>query len=429
MTTTDAPAIVKVARDLREVLRCYDELRDQAISDGDNPTIPGGQAMVALGPVANIEAWGHLYDTTWRLADHPDESRRRIYTSEPDEDSDEAWGAYQVIEYWAERWRRARDAEYDGLRTTMLNQTSYVRESLTWARDHEPEWARFTEDIRTARLRIENVVSAGRRAERSRVRCDRDACTKHPHLIKVHAPRYIECWSCSSCNTTTPARYACEDCNRTWSPRSGRCPGLVGPKKERRACDGRLVEIGEPAFCFNARCPSFARPSAVWTSDPADDWWKCPACKHNYRDPTEFQRAYTRMLWAEQAAKYVSLPDAVATLVAQGRGERTVRRWLAPPVREHTADGCTVCARTWPVAEYPACPGLPPGTPNADNEPAEPGAETCGGILEPVFTGDDPELVVEGYCEVATRRTWVYWPDLWRRHITTRRTNREKIGA
>lgn len=77
-----------------------------------------------------------------------------------------------------------------------------------------------------------------------------------------------------------------------------------------------------PGTCFNTRCSSFAPPAEVLASDPARDGWKCPSCKDRYTD-TELLRAHGRMLWRPEAERW-----AVATLISQGRGERTIRRWL-----------------------------------------------------------------------------------------------------
>ena len=38
----------------------------------------------------------------------------------------------------------------------------------------------------------------------------------------------------------------------------------------------------------------------------------------------------------------------------------------------------------------------------------------------PVWVGDG-DAVVHGYCDLTTRKTLVWWPDLWRLHTGTRR--------
>src|SRR5689334_20534393 len=127
--------LVKVSRDLREILAMHERLIVEAISKGDHKLMPGGPAMVAMGPVANLEAWGWMQDATERLG--------RAYTSEPDEDPDDAWSAYQLLEFWSEQWRRELGAEYEGYRTTIATEAGFLRSVLEWAWNNEPAWDDF----------------------------------------------------------------------------------------------------------------------------------------------------------------------------------------------------------------------------------------------------------------------------------------------
>lgn len=267
---------VKAARDLTEILRLYADLEAQAVNDAGSRLMPGGRAMVDLGPVTNLERWGHMNDATERLG--------KAYTSEPDEDPDEAWSAFQLIEFWSEEWRRELGAEYDEQRPTIATEANFIRHALDWAWENEPAWEDFARDINRARVRLEDILTEGRRVERTRVMCNRQTCEEPRNLIR-----------------------------------------LVGTQ-------GR------------------------------EDVWKCPSCKARY-DADEFKRAYAAMLRSSGAERYISLSDAVSTLVSQGRGERTVRRWAA------TED-------------------------------------------------------VGAQCDMESRQTLVYWPGMWRLHLTTRRTPR-----
>ncbi|MCR1785319.1 hypothetical protein KVF89_22455 [Nocardioides carbamazepini] len=415
MTTTakTSDPIVKVARDLTEIEHCHDELRAQAIAAGDDPNMPGGAAMVALGPVADIEAWNHLSAAA--------EDYGRPYVSLDDEEDDEQrWPPQQLIGYWAGELRRLRGEDYAGLVRTFASDLNYVRGSLAWAAEHDTaRWPRFAGDVRRARLTIENIVSAGRRADRSRIVCDRDHCEKtpQPRLVRVYSPRYVVGWTCATCSTHTPAEYRCEDRNHPAPASAQPCTRMVGPRKDRHLCGSRTrVVTPEPTVCLNVRCRSFTAPVEVLASDPARDGWKCPSCKHRYTD-TELQRAHAKMLWRPEADRLVRLQEAVATLKSQGRGERTIRRWLAP--RLELVDRCTECAAIHDHREHPACPVLLP--------PEEDGGEpvVCGGELAERWHGD-AEAVVEGWCDIATHTTWLWWPDLWRLHLTTRTTPRER---
>lgn len=416
--------VVKVARDLTEMAARWAELHAQAIAHGSNPDIPGGDAMVALGPVANIELWANLNDTTEAYRNHPLERLRRSYTSEVDEDDDERWPPQQYVVYWAGRWRAQRGEDYPDLKPTGATEFAYIRQLVDWAAEHEPQFAAFANDIRRARVKLENLVHAGLRADRSRVVCDRDHCTTHPRLIRTYSPKYLTGWTCTTCTTCTAAEYRCTDHNHP-APASGQpCARMVGPRKERTTCGAPTrVVTTRPATCFNTRCPSFAEPAETWASDPTRDGWKCPACKYRYNE-REHQRAHAKMLLRPEAERWVRQQEATATLTTQGRGLRTVRRWLAP--RLELVDRCTECAAIWELGEYETCPALI--RPEPGDEP-----EHCGGDLDEHWHGD-AEAVVEGYCDISTHTTWLWWPDLWRLHLTTRRTatktpSGERIGA
>ena len=166
MSEKDEPQagpVVKVARDLTEILALYAQLPAQAVSDSTARLMPGGRAMVALGPVANLEAWENLNDAG--------ERNGKAYTSAEDEDPDEAWSAFQILKFWSEAWRREHGAEY-GQQPTIATEANFIRYLLDWAWDNEPGWDDFAKDVNRARRNLEDILFAGSRAERTRIVCD-----------------------------------------------------------------------------------------------------------------------------------------------------------------------------------------------------------------------------------------------------------------
>lgn len=274
-TDIHTSAVTKVARDLTEIVDMHERLAAQAEHQASHPLMPGGPAMVALGNVANIEAWENRHQATERY--------RKAYTSVEDEDPDDAWSPFQLLEFWSEAWRREKGAEYD-TRPTITTEANFIRWALDWAWENEPAWDDFAADVRRARVRLENILSDGKRAERSRIVCDQ--CEAQPRLIVL--------------------RGSADDCS--------------------------------------------------------DDWWKCPGCKRRF-DSDDVRRAHAKQLRSEGAQRWVHQADAIGTLKAQGRPERTVRAWLA-------------------------------------------------------------EGEGEAYCDPVTHQVWVWWPDLWRKHLTTPTRNR-----
>lgn len=361
------PDPVKVSRDLAEIIALEPALFGQAVTLArakvDGTSLPGGAAMVSLAPVARLSTWTDRIleaEARWHAA-HPDAHADRDHRPDFGGDEDDSWEpALQTLRFWSDHYRRVLGMQYDVI-PTIGTEARFLRHEtvLPWIFDHEPNLDRFAQDINDARQRLENIVHAGRRAERTRIVCDH--CDKQPQLIKVYAARV-----CATCGTPAPP-----------------------PDKPQH-------------------CRVCSTPNAEWVSDPAHDRWKCPNCKHRY-DADGLRRAHARQLRHESAARYLPLDEARATLVSQGRSERTIRKWLAPAVEE--VDVCTVCRRQWEPDEWPVCQrklkhcGVETG-------------EVCGGELRRGWRGDR-DAVVDAYCEIATHRVMVWWPDLWRLHLTT----------
>jgi len=194
---------VKVARDLTEILSLYGDLAARAEDRSADRLMPGGGAMVALGNVANMEAWENMHQATERYG--------RAYTSVEDEDPDVAWTPYQLLEYWSEQWRKARDAEYVGHRTTIATEAQFIRSCLPWAIDNELGWDDFVKDVNRARVKLENILYAGERQQLTRIECDRclppppkteDQKPKPPRLIKLYGSDpdgSQDDWKCPRC--------------------------------------------------------------------------------------------------------------------------------------------------------------------------------------------------------------------------------------
>lgn len=325
----EAGPVTKAARNITAILELSEHLETQAIAKANDRLMPGGLAMVALAPTASIDEWSELIEA----AEHRHHSDPHRWALPAVDDEDDWEPPLQTFRFWSEQWRTTHGMTY-GTKPTLASEANFLRWALGWAWDNEPRWDKFAEDISDARSRLESLLYAGTRAERTRVVCDRDFCDTHPRLIRVYGDH------------------------------------------------------------------------------PDQDHHKCPACKHRFL-PDDFKKAHAKQLRSEGAERFVMLPDAIGTLKAQGRAERTIRKWLEPPL-QHQADRCDECGLLWEPAEYPACP--------AETEDGD----ECGGILEPVWSGD-ANAVIESYCEVGTHRVWVWWPSMWHLHLTT--ATRRRIAA
>lgn len=156
MSEVQMGPIVKVARILREIETLFEALLAQAIHKAsahiDGSSLPGGDAMIALGPVANREAWENMQETSERTG---------LKLTAP-ELEDERETPLQRILYWSERWRRHHGAEY-GQTPNLSTEVSFIRWNLEWATVHEPQWQQFAADMAQAQADLETILNAGRR--------------------------------------------------------------------------------------------------------------------------------------------------------------------------------------------------------------------------------------------------------------------------
>lgn len=142
-----------VAIDLTHIQELHLHLRSQAIHKANHREMPGGEAMVALGPVANREAWEHKQETSERTGLH--------LTAPELEDEHET--PTQLVFWWSERWRRELGAEYDAQTPSLVSELNFLRWNLAWGAANETHWHKFADDIRTARVRLETILHDGQR--------------------------------------------------------------------------------------------------------------------------------------------------------------------------------------------------------------------------------------------------------------------------
>jgi hypothetical protein len=208
--------VTRVAQDLSTIVELAAHLDDQAEHlANDRDYLPGGMAMVALAPVANLEAWQYRVDTVMRAAYDAGTTPPEI------DDTDEDYEPpLQTLLFWSEQWRVEHGREIDR-RPTVASEAAFIRECLDWAWANEPQFADFAEDVSKARVRLENVLLAGKRSQHGvqcfdcqvdLVRDSRDPkaihhCTGHdgvctiPHRFCPHDRGGLsDEWRCPSCD-------------------------------------------------------------------------------------------------------------------------------------------------------------------------------------------------------------------------------------
>lgn len=167
----------KVAANLTAIEDMHTRLEEQAIESANDPTMPGGAALISLAHVASPEAWEHRHES----------AQSRGIDASHIEDEDDTWEPpLQTLLFWSEQWRREHGYELDR-RPTLLTEASFIRWALDWAWNNEPHFEDFARDIQTAHSRLENVLTEGTRTIRG-VQC----LTCEVDLIrKQHDRRHI----------------------------------------------------------------------------------------------------------------------------------------------------------------------------------------------------------------------------------------------
>jgi hypothetical protein len=113
---------LRIARDLRAITHLYEDLREEAINRAGDPDIPGGDAMVMLGPGADVEAFGYAQISTYL-------GRTPGWVEEPLPDDLEP--PLSFLAGWSDLIREERDMP-TALKATISREVDYIRSSLDW---------------------------------------------------------------------------------------------------------------------------------------------------------------------------------------------------------------------------------------------------------------------------------------------------------
>lgn len=199
--------VTRVARDLTEIATLAAMLAPQAIAKANDRVIVGGEAMVLRAGEANLDQWAELIAFA-ELRHIADPIRYPYPEHVADEDDQEHEDPLRTLLFWSEAWREEHGFPLEGRTPTLVTEAGVIRHMLNWAWENEPHWDDMARDINRARRRLEDVLHAGRRANRTRVPCDRGFCERKPRLIRVHAEtQEQDHFKCPSCKT----RYTPED--------------------------------------------------------------------------------------------------------------------------------------------------------------------------------------------------------------------------
>ena len=177
---------LRVARDLRAIVEMYDALPTEAAERG-NPT---GEAVMLLGPAANLEAWEHRYER----AEATGTDTGYVF------DQTGELHPLLLLATWEEAVRDERGQPAD-LRATVESAARYLRDSLDWMlSDDDNGDLRFlgidqlADEVHRCRAMLEALLHEGVREDRGVpcLRCGRA-------LVKVWGvDADADRWHCSN---------------------------------------------------------------------------------------------------------------------------------------------------------------------------------------------------------------------------------------
>lgn len=193
---------LKVAAHLRAIADMAQRLEARAMDLANSPLFPGGDAMVNLAHVANLDTW-------LRRNDLSGDELAAI------EDPDELWSPFQLLAYWSEGWRTELGMDHDdpSWRPIIATEAAFLANAdvLAWAWDNEPHFEEFAADVATAKTRLEAILREGERADRIRVICP--DCDAGKRLVVRYGPSEDrDSWKCPACKH----RFDADAVRRAW---------------------------------------------------------------------------------------------------------------------------------------------------------------------------------------------------------------------
>lgn len=167
-----------IARDLRAIELLYQGCWAEVLANASNPDIPGGDAMVMRGPVADPEAWSYreLSAAMGRTDSHGDY-----------EDDNDPQPPLLVLATWSDAIRKERGQD-TSLSARIDRECAYIANSVDWMLSTDADGDMnfiavddLAADLRAMRSRLQAMLHVGKQIDRGA-----------PCL--THGRRYIKVW-------------------------------------------------------------------------------------------------------------------------------------------------------------------------------------------------------------------------------------------
>jgi hypothetical protein len=197
---------LSVAIDLRDIVQLWQALPDEAPYRSGSE-IPGGEAVMLLGPVANVEAWQHRYEAVEASACKADKPFETTYGG-LDYAGDQVAELHPllVLATWEDAIRDERGQPTD-LRATVERAADYILKSVEWMLGTN-EYGdqnflgidQLAIELKKVKAMLENILKDGIRADFTRVTCTQEKCETKPRLMKTYgAQARWDGYRCPAC--------------------------------------------------------------------------------------------------------------------------------------------------------------------------------------------------------------------------------------
>lgn len=153
-------ALTSMAHDLTTLVTLYGELGDEALAHASHPDIPGGDALVFMGPAALTRDWQEVFEQAEEAGEDTLYANDQVAQNH----------ILIVLGDWSESVRAER-GEATGLRITVERAADYLRSRLPWIVEHFDAAPHMAAELRTCRVALENLVQAGVRHDWDATAC------------------------------------------------------------------------------------------------------------------------------------------------------------------------------------------------------------------------------------------------------------------
>lgn len=189
---------LSIGQNLSAIAEMFVKLRGEAINRAGDPNIPGGAAMVLLGPGADLEAFGYAQmSELWGRTTGLTEIAIKGDIEPP----------LSFLASWADIIRAARGQEPSSKRARIDDEIRYIRASVDWILatddDGDPWWIQvmdFIDGLRKVRNAMENALKDGNRPEKINAECK--FCSKAVRLVVMKGDAEDgskDWWRCPKC--------------------------------------------------------------------------------------------------------------------------------------------------------------------------------------------------------------------------------------